>query len=154
MKAAYLHWKGKLKAKLKGSAHVLLGEGRGKNLDMFLLKKGNFIMINEFRYGRPSPLSLSLYSTFNNLLTLWLNLILFGSIYFFFISIHTFNTVKYFTIAICIYLTGIDNWSSKYYCLQPFLDLEQLHADWSQMIPQNVLDSSTLDFQFWNFSLS
>ena len=55
--------------KLKGSTHVLLGEGRGKNLDMFLLTKSNFIMINEFRYGQtwkfsPSPLSLSLYSTF------------------------------------------------------------------------------------------
>ena len=37
-------------AKLEGSAHVLLGEGKGKNLDMFLLTKGNFIMINEFRY--------------------------------------------------------------------------------------------------------
>ena len=32
--------------------HVLLGERRGKNLDMFLLRKGNFIMINEFRYGQ------------------------------------------------------------------------------------------------------
>ena len=36
---------------------------------MFLLRKGNFIIITEFRYGQtwkigPSPLSLSLYSTF------------------------------------------------------------------------------------------
>ena len=51
-------------------AHVFLGEGREKNLDMFLLRKSNFMMINEFRYGItwklwPSPLSLSLYSTFN-----------------------------------------------------------------------------------------
>ena len=38
-------------AKSKGSTHVLLGEGRWKNLDMFLLRKVNFIMINEFRYG-------------------------------------------------------------------------------------------------------
>ena len=50
-------------------AHFLLGEGRGKNLDIFLLRKGNFIMINEFRYVQTwkiwlSPLSLSLYSTF------------------------------------------------------------------------------------------
>ena len=57
--------------KSKGSAHVLLGEERWKNLDMFLLRKGNLIMINEFRYGqiwkiRPSPLSLSLYSTFKS----------------------------------------------------------------------------------------
>ena len=56
-------------AKSKGSAHVLLGEGRGNNLEMFLLRKGNFIMTDEFRYGQtwkiwPSPLSLSLYSTF------------------------------------------------------------------------------------------
>ena len=51
-------------------AHVLLGWGRWENLDMFLLGKGNFIMINKFRYGQiwkiwPSPISLSLYSTFN-----------------------------------------------------------------------------------------
>ena len=40
-------------AKLNGSAHVLLGEGRGKNLEKFLLrKKGSFIMINEFKYGQ------------------------------------------------------------------------------------------------------
>ena len=32
-------------------AHVLLGWGRWENLDMFLLGKGNFIMINKFRYG-------------------------------------------------------------------------------------------------------
>ena len=38
--------------KSKGSAHVLPGEGRGKNLDMFLLKKGIFTMINEFTYGQ------------------------------------------------------------------------------------------------------
>ena len=38
-------------AKLKGSAYVLLGKGKGEKLDMFLLKKGNFIMINKFRYG-------------------------------------------------------------------------------------------------------
>ena len=60
---------------MKGSAHVLLGEGRGKNLDMFLLKKANFIMIDEFRYGQtwkiwPSALSLSLYSTFKFFLDL------------------------------------------------------------------------------------
>ena len=40
---------------------------------MFLLTKGNFIMINGFRYGQtwkiwPSPLSLSLYSTFKDTL--------------------------------------------------------------------------------------
>ena len=39
-------------AKSKGSTHDLLGEGRGKNLYMLLLRKGNFIMINEFRYGQ------------------------------------------------------------------------------------------------------
>ena len=38
--------------KSKGSVHVLLGEGSGKNLEMFLLRKGNFIMINEFKYGK------------------------------------------------------------------------------------------------------
>ena len=63
-------------AKSKESAHVLLREGTGKNLDMFLLKKGNFIMINEFRYGQtwkiwPSAPSLSLYSTFKS--KLWHN---------------------------------------------------------------------------------
>ena len=38
--------------KSRGRAHVLIGKGRWKNLDMFLLRKGNFIMINEFRYGQ------------------------------------------------------------------------------------------------------
>ena len=27
-------------------------QGRGKNLDMFLLTKGNFTKINEFKYGQ------------------------------------------------------------------------------------------------------
>ena len=58
-------------AKSNGSTHVLLGKWRKENLYMFLLRKGNFIMINEFRYGPtwkiwPSPLSLSLCSTFND----------------------------------------------------------------------------------------
>ena len=49
--------------------HALLGEGRGKNLGIFLLRKGTFTMINEYRYGQtwkiwPSPLSLPLYSAF------------------------------------------------------------------------------------------
>ena len=56
-------------SKSKRSAHVLLGEGSGKNLEMFWLRKVNFIIIKEFKYGQtwkiwPSPLSLSLYSTF------------------------------------------------------------------------------------------
>ena len=57
-------------AKLKGSTHVLLCEGSGKNLKMFSCwEKGNFIMINEFKYGQtwknwPFPLSFSLCSTF------------------------------------------------------------------------------------------
>ena len=56
-------------AKSKGSAHVLLGEGSGKIWTCSCWEKGNFIMINEFKYGQtwkiwPSPLSLSLYSTF------------------------------------------------------------------------------------------
>ena len=32
--------------------HVLLGEGKGKNLEMLLLRKDNFIMINEFGYDQ------------------------------------------------------------------------------------------------------
>ena len=69
--------------KLKGSTHVLFSKGRGKNLDMFLLRKGNFIMINELRYGQtwkvwPSPFSLSLYSTFKTctfcILYIWCSL--------------------------------------------------------------------------------
>ena len=44
-----IFWVSLSNAKLNGSTHVLLGEGRGKNMDWFLLKKGNFIMINEFR---------------------------------------------------------------------------------------------------------
>ena len=39
--------------KSEGSAHVLLSEGSGKNLEMFLLQKGNFIMINESNMGKP-----------------------------------------------------------------------------------------------------
>ena len=54
---------------MKGSTHVLLGEGSGKIWTCSCWEKGNFIMINEFKYGQawkiwPSPLSLSLYSTF------------------------------------------------------------------------------------------
>ena len=44
-----IFWVSLSNAKSNGSTHVLLGEGRGKNMDWFLLKKGNFIMINEFR---------------------------------------------------------------------------------------------------------
>ena len=49
--------------------YVLLGEGSGKIWTCSCWEKGNFIMINEFKYGQtwkiwPSPLSLSLYSTF------------------------------------------------------------------------------------------
>ena len=51
--------------------HVSLGEGSGKNFEMFLLKKGNFFLISEFKYGQawkkwPSPLSLLLYSIFKS----------------------------------------------------------------------------------------
>ena len=56
-------------AKSKGRAHVLLGEESGKIWKCFCWEKGNFIMINEFKYGQtwktwPFPLSFSLYSTF------------------------------------------------------------------------------------------
>ena len=37
--------------KSKESTHVLLGEEKGKSLDMFLLRKGTIIMIDKFRYG-------------------------------------------------------------------------------------------------------
>ena len=52
-----------------GEARVLLSEGSGKIWTCSCWKKGNFIMINEFKYGQtwkiwPSRLSLSLYSTF------------------------------------------------------------------------------------------
>ena len=51
------------------SAHVLLGEGSGEIWKCPCWEKGNFIMINEFKYGQtwkiwPSPLSLSLYNPF------------------------------------------------------------------------------------------
>ena len=60
-----------------------------------------------------------------NLLACLLSLIyLAGFLDFHFI---TLNTVIYFTIAICIYSTEIDNQSSIYCCLQPFVNLEQLH---------------------------
>ena len=52
-------------------AHVLLGEVSGKIWTCSCWEKGNFIMINEFKYGQTwkmwlSRLSLSLYSTFNS----------------------------------------------------------------------------------------
>ena len=61
----------------------------------------------------------------HNLLACLLSLIyLAGFLYFHFI---TLNTVIYFTIAICLYSTEIDNQSSIYCRLQPFVNLEQLH---------------------------
>ena len=37
----------------RGEAHMFyLAKEDGKILDMSLLRKGNFIMINEFRYGQ------------------------------------------------------------------------------------------------------
>ena len=58
-------------AKSKGSAHVLLGKGSGNIWTCTYREKGNFIVINEFKYGQtwkicPPPLSLSLYSTFKD----------------------------------------------------------------------------------------
>ena len=55
--------------KPKGCAHVLLGKGSGKIWTCSCWEKGNFIMINEFKYGQawkiwPSPLTLSLYNPF------------------------------------------------------------------------------------------
>ena len=63
------YFSGLSNAKSKGSAHVLLGGGSGKIWTCFCWEKGNFIMINEFKYDQTwkiwlSPLSLSLYSTF------------------------------------------------------------------------------------------
>ena len=54
---------------MKRSTHVLLGEGSGKILTCSCWEKGNFIIINEFKYGQtwkiwPSPLNLSLYNPF------------------------------------------------------------------------------------------
>ena len=50
-------------------AYVLLSKGSGKIWTCSCWEKGNFMMINELKYGQtwkiwPSPLSLSLYSTF------------------------------------------------------------------------------------------
>ena len=50
-------------------AHVLLGEGSGEIWTCSCWEKGNFIIINEFKYGQtwkiwPSPLNLSLYNPF------------------------------------------------------------------------------------------
>ena len=59
---------------MKEKAHKPLGEGSRRNLLMLLLRKSNFVLIYEFKYGQnwknwPSPLSLSLslYKTFNSL---------------------------------------------------------------------------------------
>ena len=63
------------------STHILLDEGSGKIWTCSYWEKGNFIMISEFKYGQtwkilPSPLSLSLCSTFKALSrVLHLNLI-------------------------------------------------------------------------------
>ena len=57
----------------RGEAHMFyLARKVGKIWRCFCWDKGNFIMINDFKYGEtwtfwPSPLSLSLYSTFNTL---------------------------------------------------------------------------------------
>ena len=56
--------------KSMGSTHVLLGKGSGKIWTYSCWEKGNFIMINELKYGQtwkiwPSLLSLSLYNPFN-----------------------------------------------------------------------------------------
>ena len=71
-------------------------------------------------YGQ---VSLRVYS----LLTCLLNLIYLAGFNYFHFSTYFFYTVIYFTIAICIYSTEIDNQSSLYCCLQPFVNLEQLH---------------------------
>ena len=39
-------------AKLKGSAHVLLGKGSGKIWTCSCQENGKFIMINKFKYGQ------------------------------------------------------------------------------------------------------
>ena len=38
--------------KSKGNPHVSLGQGSGKDLELFLLIKGNFTLISEFKYGQ------------------------------------------------------------------------------------------------------
>ena len=53
----------------RGEAHVLLDEGSGKIWTSSCWKKGNFIMINELKYGQTqkiwsSSLNLSLYNPF------------------------------------------------------------------------------------------
>ena len=67
-------------AKSKGSAHDLLGEENGKIWTCSYWEKGNFIMINEFKYGLtwkngPYQLSLSLYSTFKTTEATYVNVI-------------------------------------------------------------------------------
>ena len=54
-------------------AHILLDEGSGKIWTCPCCEKGNLIMVNEFKYWQtwkiwPSPLSLSLYNPFNQVL--------------------------------------------------------------------------------------
>ena len=63
------YFSGLFNAKLKGRAHVLLGEGSGKIWTCSCWEKRNFAMINKFKYGQtrkiwPSPHSLSLYNPF------------------------------------------------------------------------------------------
>ena len=58
-----------LYCEIKGKGTCFTCWGKWENWTFSCWEKGNFIMINEFKYGQtwkicPSPLSLSLYSTF------------------------------------------------------------------------------------------
>ena len=83
-------------------------------------------------YGQ---VSLRVYS----LLTCLLNLIYLAGFNYFISVLTFFNTVIYFTIAICIHSTEIDNQSSIYSCLQPFVNLEQLKFTFSKVAGRPVI---------------
>ena len=64
---------------MEGKHACFTWRGKWENLDMFLLRKSNFVMINEFKYGQTwkiwsSPLSLSLYNPFKSEFTSACNL--------------------------------------------------------------------------------
>ena len=90
--------------KSKGSTHVLLGKRIGKIWTCSGWEKGNFIMINEFKYGRtwkiwPSPLSLSLNSTFNTYSKTFLSKKSFLKCRFFILEINTLLQTNFYVVS-------------------------------------------------------
>ena len=90
--------------KSKGSTHVLFGKRIGKIWTCSGWEKGIFIMINEFKYGRtwkiwPSPLSLSLNSTFNTYSKTFFSKKSFLKCRFFILEINTLLQTNFYVVS-------------------------------------------------------